>query len=89
MWQLRPIVEQLKTYATIQGVLSPLVTTADFRSCFNYDPEKMASSYSGRSVPHYKACADGSKDRLADNLAKIHAAMASIPLETGLCPKLW
>jgi hypothetical protein len=40
-------------------------------------------------VPHYKACADGSKDGLADTLAKIHAAMAIIPLETGFCPEKW
>jgi hypothetical protein len=51
--------------------------------------EKTASSFSGRLVPHYKACADGSKDGLADNLAEIHAAVASIPLETGFCPERW
>jgi hypothetical protein len=49
----------------------------------------MVSSFSGRSVPHYKACAGGSKDGLAYNLAEIHAAMASIPLETGFCPERW
>jgi hypothetical protein len=30
-----------------------------------------------------------SKDGLADNLADIHAAVASIPLETGFCPERW
>jgi hypothetical protein len=38
-------------------------------------------------VSHYKACAYGSKDGLADTIAEIHAAMATIPLETGLCPE--
>jgi hypothetical protein len=40
-------------------------------------------------VPHYKACVDGSKDGLADTLAEIHAAMATIPLETGFCLERW
>jgi hypothetical protein len=51
--------------------------------------KKKASSYSGRSVPHYKAFADVSKDRLADTLAEIHSAMASTPLETWFCPERW
>jgi hypothetical protein len=45
--------------------------------------------YSGRSVPHYKACADGSKDGFTDTFADIHAAMATIPLETGFCAERW
>jgi hypothetical protein len=49
----------------------------------------MTSSYSGRSVPHYKACADGSKNGVVDTLAEIHTAMATIPLETGCCPERW
>jgi hypothetical protein len=49
----------------------------------------MASSYSGISVPHYKAYADGSKDGAAYTLTESHAAMASIPLETGFCPERW
>jgi hypothetical protein len=61
------------------------VSSKDFQSCFKCLPEKNAPSYSGRSVPHYKACADGSKDGLADTLAE----MATIPLETGFCPELW
>jgi hypothetical protein len=86
---IRAIVGQLKHHPTIQGILKPIVTTADFQSCFKCVPEKTASSLSGRSVPHYKACADGSKDGLADNLAEIHAAMASIPMETGFYPERW
>jgi hypothetical protein len=83
------IVGQLKQHPTIQGILKPIMTTADFQSFFKCVPEKTASSFSGRSVSHYKACADDSKDGLADNLAEIHAAMASIPLETGFCPERW
>jgi hypothetical protein len=80
------IVGQLKKHPTIQGIFSPIVTTADIQSCFICVPEKMASSYSGRSVSHCKACVDDSKDRLEDTIPDIHAAMASIPLETGFCP---
>jgi hypothetical protein len=86
---IRAIVGKLKQHPTIQGILKPIVTTADFQSCFECVLEKTASSFSGRSVPHYKACADGSKDGLADNLAEIHAAIASIPLETGFFPERW
>jgi hypothetical protein len=86
---IRVIIQQLKRRPTIQGILIPIVSAKYFQSCFKCVPEKTASSYSGRSVPHYKACADGSKDGLADTLAEIHAAMATIPLETGFCPKLW
>jgi hypothetical protein len=86
---IRAIVGELKWHPTIQGMLSPIVTTADFQSCFKCVPEKMKSSYSGRSIPHYKACSDGSKDGLADTLAEIHAAVASIPLETGFFPDRW
>jgi hypothetical protein len=86
---IRAIVGQLKRHQTIQGILTPIVTTKDFQSCFKCVPEKMVSSYSGGSVPHYKACADGSEDGLADTLTKIHAAMESISLETGFFPKRW
>jgi hypothetical protein len=85
----RAIVQQLKRHPTIQGLLTPIVSAKDFQSCFKCVPGKTVSSYSRRSVPHYKACADGSKDGLADTLTEIHAAMATIPLETGFCPELW
>jgi hypothetical protein len=86
---IQAIVGQLKRHPKIQGILKPIVTPASFQSCFKSVPEKMASSFSGRSVPHYKAFADGSKDGLADTFAEIHATMASIPLETGLCLERW
>jgi hypothetical protein len=87
--EIRAILGQLKRHPTIQGILKPIVITAYFQSCFKCVPKKMASSFSGRSVPHYKACADGSKDGLADNFAEIHTAMAIIPLETGFFPERW
>jgi hypothetical protein len=86
---IRAIVQQLKRHVTIKCILTPIVYAKDFQSCFKCVPEKTASSYLGRSVPHYKACTDGSKDGLADTLAKIHAAMATIPLETGFCLEIW
>jgi hypothetical protein len=86
---IRAIVGELNKHPTNQGILKPIVTTADLQSCFKCILEKTASSFSGRSVTHYKTCVDGSKDGLADNLAEIHTAMASIPLETGFCPERW
>jgi hypothetical protein len=52
-------------------------------------PEKTASSFSGRGVHHYKACAEGSEDGLADIQSSIHAAMMTVPLATGFCPERW
>jgi hypothetical protein len=86
---IRAIVKKIKRHPTIQGILTPIVSTKDFQSCLKCVPEKIASSYSGRSVPYYKACANGSKDGLADTLAEIHAEMATILLETGFCPEQW
>jgi hypothetical protein len=81
------IVQQLKRHPTIQGILTPIVSAKDFQSCFKCVPEKTASSYSGQSVPHYKACADGPKDGLANSPTEIHAAMATISLEMGFLPR--
>jgi hypothetical protein len=86
---IRAISGQLKRHPTIQGILKTVVTPADFQSCFKCVLDKTASSFSGRSAPHYKACDDGSKDGLADDLAEIHDAMASIPLEAGFCLERW
>jgi hypothetical protein len=76
----REIIQQLKRHPTIQGILKPIVSAKDFQYCFKCVAEKTASSYPGLSVPHYKACVDGSKDGLADTITEIHAAMATIPL---------
>jgi hypothetical protein len=50
---------------------------------------KIASSYSGRGVEHYKACAEGSDDGITDLLSTVHAAMMPVPLDDGFCPSRW
>jgi hypothetical protein len=87
--EIGSIVQQLKRHPTIQGILTPIISAKDLQSCFKCVSDKNASSYSGRSVTHYKACADVSKGGFADTLAEIHAAMATIPLKTGFCPERW
>jgi hypothetical protein len=67
----------------------PIITEADFKSAFKCVPEKTVSSFSGRGVHHYKACAEGSVDGLADIQSAIHATMMTVPLATGLCPEWW
>jgi hypothetical protein len=67
-------------------IINPIVTEEDFKSAFKCVPEKMASSFSGWWVPHYKACAEWSEDGLADIQSAIHATMMTVPLSTGLCP---
>jgi hypothetical protein len=52
-------------------------------------PEKTASSFSGRGVHHYKSCAEGSDDGLADIQLEVHAAMMTVPLDAGFCPNRW
>jgi hypothetical protein len=73
----------------VQEIIQPIVTEADFKSAFKCVPEKTASSFSGRGVHHYKACAEGSEDGLADIQSAIHAAMMTVPLVTGFCPERW
>jgi hypothetical protein len=48
----RSIFQQLKRHPTIQGILTPIVSVKYFQSCFKCVPDKTASSYSGRAVPH-------------------------------------
>jgi hypothetical protein len=52
-------------------------------------PEKTALSFSGRGVHHYKACAEGSDDGLADIQVEVQSAMMTVPLDAGFCPELW
>jgi predicted transcriptional regulator len=40
-------------------------------------------------VEHYKACAEGSDDGIADLLSTVHAAIMSVPLDAGFCPSRW
>jgi hypothetical protein len=51
---IRAIVEQLKRHKSIQGILTPIVTANNFRSCFKCVPE----NNSGQPDPHYNACAN-------------------------------
>jgi hypothetical protein len=42
-----------------------------------------------RGVHHYKACAEGSDDWLADIQVEDHAAMMTVPLDAGFFPEQW
>jgi hypothetical protein len=57
---LADIVQQLRKHPNVQEIIQPIITEADFKSAFKCVPEKTASSFSGRGVHHYKACAEGS-----------------------------
>jgi hypothetical protein len=48
------IVEQLWKYPAIDKILKTVVSPEDFKSAFKFVPEKIASSFSGRGVHHYK-----------------------------------
>jgi hypothetical protein len=81
---LAAILKQLRKHHTLQEIIQPIVTEADFKSAFKCVLEKTDSYFSGRGVHHYKACAEGSDDGLADIQSEIHAAMMTVPLATGL-----
>jgi hypothetical protein len=83
------IVAQLRKHPSIDKILKPFVMPEDFKSAFNCVPEKNASSLLGRGVHHYKACAEGSDDGLADIQVEVHAAMMTVPLDAGFCPERW
>jgi hypothetical protein len=84
---LAAILKQLRKQPNVQYIIQPIVTEADFMSAFKCVPEKTASSFLGRGVHHYKACAEGSEDGLADIQSAIHAAMMTVLLNTGFCPE--
>jgi hypothetical protein len=86
---LAAILQQLRKRPNVQEMIQPIITESDFKSAFKCVPEKTASSFSSRGVHHYKACAKGSKDRLADIQSAIHATMMTVPLAKGLCPERW
>jgi hypothetical protein len=86
---LSAILKQLRKHPSVQEIIQPIVTEADFKSAFKCVPEKTASSFSGRGVHHYKACAEGSDDGLADIQSAIHATMMTVPLATGFCLERW
>jgi hypothetical protein len=77
------IVVQLRKHPAIDKILKPVVSPKDFKSAFKCMPDKTASSFSGRGVHHYKACAEGSDDGLADIQVEVHATMMTVPLDAG------
>jgi hypothetical protein len=83
------IVAQLRKHPAIDKILKPVLSPEDFKSAFKYVPDKTASSFSGRGVHHYKACAEGADDGLADIQVEVHAAMMTVPLDAGFCPERW
>jgi hypothetical protein len=86
---INAVVKQLRKHPALDKVIKPAVIENDFKSAFNCVREKTALSYSGRGVEHYKACAEGSDDGIVDLLSTVHAAMMSVPLDTGFCPSRW
>jgi hypothetical protein len=86
---INAIVAQLQKHPAIDKILKPVVTPEDFKSAFKCVPEKTASSFSGRGVHQYKACAEGSDDGLADIQVEVHAAMMTVLLDAGFCPERW
>jgi hypothetical protein len=79
----------VKTASNNPGNLEANSVPIRFPIMFQMHPGKDGIIIFRTLIPTLKACADGSKDRLADTLAEIHAAMESIPLETGFCPERW
>jgi hypothetical protein len=55
---LHAIVKQLRRHPVIQKIIKPVIKVEDFRSAVMCVPEKTASSYSGRGIPHYKVRAE-------------------------------
>jgi hypothetical protein len=82
---IRKIVNQLREYPMVQQIWKPIVMPEDFTSCLKYVPEKTALTYSGRSVPHYKACSQIKEEGIGELLASVYTAMMTVPLDTGFC----
>jgi hypothetical protein len=76
---IKAITKQLRKHPLLTKMISPVVMTEDFISCFGCVAEKTSSSPSDRHVGHYLACID-LHDELSVLLASVHAAMMSIPL---------
>jgi hypothetical protein len=86
---LAVIVKQLRKYPAVKEIIQPIVTESEFKSAFNCVPEKTVSSFSGRGVHHYNACAKGVEDGLDDIQLAIHATMMTVPLATVFFPERW
>jgi hypothetical protein len=61
---IRVIVKQLRKHPLLTKMISPVVTTEDFISCFSCVAEKTSPPPSGRHVGQYLACTD-MKDELS------------------------
>jgi hypothetical protein len=79
----------LRKHPAIDKIIKPVVSPEDFKSVFKGVPEKTASSFSGRGVHHFKSCAEGSYNGLADIQLEVHASMMTVPLDAGFCPECW
>jgi hypothetical protein len=86
---LHAIIKQPRRHPVIQKIINPVITVEDFRPEVKCVPEKTASSYSGRGIPHYKSCAENMDDGLTDVMCSVHAAIMSIPLVACFCPEIW
>jgi hypothetical protein len=86
---IRAIANQLREHPMVQQIWKPIVTPEDFTSCFKCVQEKTASSYSGRLVPHYKACSQIKEEGIGELLALVYAAMTTVPLDAGYFPERW
>jgi hypothetical protein len=86
---LAAIVKQLRKHLAVREIIMPIITEAEFKSAFKCVQEKTASIFSSRGVHHYKACAKGSEDGIADIQLAIHAAMMKVPLATGFYLERW
>jgi hypothetical protein len=84
---IRAIVKQLRKHPLLTKMISPVVTTEAFISCFSCVAEKTSSPPSGRHVGNYLACTD-LKDELSGLLAAVHAAMMSIPFSRRFLPRM-
>jgi hypothetical protein len=82
-------VNQLREHPTVQQIWKPVVTSEDFTSCFKCVPEKTASSYSGRSVPHYKAFSQIKAEGIGELLASVYAAMMTVSLDAEFFSERW
>jgi hypothetical protein len=87
---IQAIVEKLRKHPDIDTIiLKPVVMPEDFKSSFKCVPEKTASSFSGRGVHHYKACAEGYDDGLADIQVEVKSDMMTVPLDALFSPERW
>jgi hypothetical protein len=71
---MKNIVKQLRIHPVIQKIIKPVITVDDFWSIVKCVPKKRASSYSGRGIPYYKACAENMDDGLTEAMYSVHAA---------------